>query len=211
MNTACPTVAFTIGMSNAIDGPGYHVYQQAYALEMTMDDEWPLNVIIMAPPHLIASMTQETDITSMGAIPGASYTPGDGDYKQISTSDGRWVLARKSDDISRILQEDLGVLLHIEDSNDINGLPEFDELNVANLIVAFQINSLSTLDTARETASAIKAKLADRHLGLSQILVSASFAHENLQEYASLSDVSGILLLDAHIGNVVELLRIMAG
>lgn len=114
MNPKHPTIAFSIGMSNAIDGPAHYVYTQAYGMEMQVDDEWPLNILIMAPPHLVSSLTQEADVASMGMIPGASYTPGDGDYHQISMAGGRWVLARPSDDLTKIIEQKLGVLLLVD-------------------------------------------------------------------------------------------------
>ncbi len=93
-------------MFNAIDGPQYCVYTEAYGMEMSATD-WPLNVLIMAPPHLISSMTDAADVISAGLIPGASYTPGDGNYQQIRKYKGKWVLARATDDVQKIIDENL--------------------------------------------------------------------------------------------------------
>jgi hypothetical protein len=206
-----PTVAFTIGMRNAIDGPAYFVYTQAYGLEMTMDDEWPINTIIMSPPHLISSMTEDADVASMGAIAGASYTPGDGDYAQIADAGGKWVLARKTDNIARILDAGLGVLLHVDESDELDEALNDGRLDSTNLIVAFQINSVSTLDTARKTANSIRKRLAKRNTADCQILVSGSFEHSDLLKYAKLPAVAGLLLLDTSYDAVIGLLRQIAG
>lgn len=209
MNPQQPTIAFTIGMFNAIDGPAYCVYTQAYGLEMTMDDEWPVNTIIMAPPHLVSAMTDSADVASMGAIPGASYTPGNGDYQQIVDSDGRWVLALPSDDTSRILAANLGVLLVIEGVGDLDALPS--DVDASNFIVAFQINSITEPKDAQKTALAIRSRLAKSKAASAQILVSASFEHENMLDYGRLEEVSGLLLLDASYDRVIELITKMVG
>jgi hypothetical protein len=102
MDITRPTVAFTIGMFNAIDGPGYCVYTQAYGLEMNIDGEWPVNTLIMSPPHLVSQMTQAAEVTRAGAIAGASYTPGDGDFRQIREANGSWILCRATDNLSQV-------------------------------------------------------------------------------------------------------------
>lgn len=211
MNLDRPTVAFTIGMFNAIDGPSYCVYTQAYGLEMTIDDEWEVNTIIMAPPHLMASMTEQADIASMGVIPGASYTPGNGDYLQIVAHGGRWVLARPADNISQILSANLGVLLLIEGVEELDAVLSNKHLEPTNFIVAFPINSVSTVKSAQATAAAIRTRLKKSSAKRAQILVSACFEHKKLPDYASLRNVSGLLMLDASYEQVVDLLPKIAG
>ena len=178
---------------------------------MTMDDEWPVNTIIMAPPHLVSAMTRSADVTSMGAIAGASYVPGDGDLRQVSENDGRWVLARVTDDIPRILAADLGVLLYVETHDDLGFVLKNDQLDETNFIVAFQITSTATLESAKQAAAAIRGQLVGRKTASSQILVSGSFDHKNLTQYASIPNVNGLLLLDASSDRVVGLLKQIAG
>ncbi len=179
-------------------------------MEMQVDDEWPLNILIMAPPHLISSMTSEADVASMGMIPGASYTPGDGNYKQIVEHGGRWVLARPSDDLATIVNQKLGVLLLVENDNDIVSLTNVDGLTSDNLTIAFGIDSVSNTDTAGQMAAKIQGKLPDK-LSSSQILVSGSFEHSNLVEYSSIDGVSGLLLLDASFDAILELIEKLMG
>lgn len=210
MNFEHPTIAFTIGMFNAVDGPSYCVYTQAYGMEMQVDDEWPLNILIMAPPHLVSSMTSEADVASMGMVPGASYTPGDGNYKQIVEHGGRWVLARPSDDLAGIVKQELGVLLLVENENEIGSFPNVDGFTSDDLIIAFKIDSISTIDTAKQMVTKIQGKLPDK-LSASQILVSGSFAHSNLVEFSSIEGVSGLLLLDASFDAILELIENVVG
>lgn len=205
MDSTYPIVAFTIGMFNSIDGPAHCVYTQAYGMEMQFDDQWPLNVIIMCPPHLISSMTQEAEVASMGMIPGASYTPGDGDYEQISQPGGLWVLARESDDLQTIVQHQLGVLLVLEDEQDMPKLSHISGLSSQNLIVAFPLDSISTHDSAQRMAAKVLANLPSG-CESAKIIVSASFEQAELIEYASIENVSGFLFLDASFDGVLEVI-----
>jgi|GEM_PF-2712763 len=210
MNTEHPIIAFTIGMFNAIDGPSHCVYTQAYGLEMQADDEWPFNVLVMAPPHLVSSLTDEADVASLNLIPGASYTPGDGNYKQIVEQGGKWVLARPSDDLAKIAKHGLGVLLLVEDENDIDCLANVDSLAADGLVIALCIDSVSTTGTAKKTAAAIRSKLPSE-FSSARVIASGSFEHKNLLDYLSIGGVSGLLLLDASFCAILDLIERLEG
>ncbi|MFN9437455.1 MAG: hypothetical protein ACK6DC_21290 [Planctomycetota bacterium] len=179
-------------------------------MEMQVDDEWPLNVLIMAPPHLVVSLTSEADVVSMGMIPGASYTPGDGDYSQISENGGQWVLARPSDDLQKIVRNGLGVLLVIDSADDIDSISNFRGLSSENMIVAFPIDSVSTLTTATQMLTEIQTKFAAKQIS-ARILISGSFAHKDLTDYMTIDGASGLLLLDASSDSILELIHNILG
>lgn len=203
------TIAFTIGMFNAIDGPAYCVYTQAYGMQMSVS-EWPLNILMMAPPHLVSCMTKDADIVSAGLIPGASYTPGDGNYDQIRKNKGKWVLARPTDDVQRIVAEKLGVLLLFEKANEVKMISEVEGFTSDNLIVALQTNSVSTVESIKKVVSSIRKKMPS-HCSDAKILVSGSFECSNLIEYSSIDGVSGLLLLDASFDAVLTLVERITG
>jgi hypothetical protein len=211
MDLTRPTVAFTLSLSNTADGPHHSVYTQAYGLEMSMPDNWPVNTLIMAPPHLIPSITESTGVTTSGVVAGASHTPGNNDYDQIRDFGGCWVLARISDDMSKILDAGLGALLLIDDLPELDSALRSNSLTNHNLMVAFQINSITKLNTVAENAKQLKSKLTKAGLADAQILVSCSFEHNEIRRYLSLPDVSGLLLLDAYFGDIVDLVTGSAG
>lgn len=203
------TLAFTVNMFNAKDGPPYAVYTQAYGMEMNAAD-WPLNIVMLAPPHLVSALTDAADIQSVGMIPGASYTPGDGDYQQIRKYGGDWVLARPSDDVSRIVKEGLGVLLVVEKTTELKVISEVEGLNSENLMIAYQINSISTVESAAKECSKIRKKF-PVDCRESTILVSGSFEHSNLMEYCEIEGVTGLLLLDAPFDSVITVIEKLIG
>ena len=226
MNKENQTIAFTIGMFNSVDGPSHCVYTQAYGMEMQVDDEWPLNILVMAPPHLVASLTNEAEITSAGMIPGASYTPGDGNYQQISDNGGVWVVARSTDDFAKIAKHNLGVLLvlDIEMESDIEDemetedemdpqleikVPDVSGMNSDNLIVAFPTFCFD-LEEVADHANLIRSKLPEECRD-AQILACGCFDESNLLEYAKLENVSGLLMLDASFDSVLELIGQIVG
>jgi hypothetical protein len=211
MDPTRPTIAFTIGLSNAIDGPHYSVYTQAYGLEMSMPDAWPVNTLIMSPPHLLPSITESTGLTDSGIAAGASYTPGDGNFDQIREFGGQWVLARNSDNISHILKSTLGVLLLIDEISELDRILTTKGLSDRNFMVAFQISGMTTLADVKNTAAEIKSRLTLKGVGSTQILVSGSFEHKDMPQYLLDPNIKGTLLLDAYFDDVIDLVQRLAG
>jgi len=210
MNPNQPTIAFTIAMSNAVDGPSHCVYSQSYGMEMQVDDEWPLNILIMSPPHLVSSMTTEAEVQSAGMIPGASYTPGNGDYKQIVENGGKWVLAQPSDDLSKILENGLGVILLIDSTSNVDFLNKYSELSSDNLIVAYPIDSMTNIKRIESTVERIRSNLS-ASCNQCQFLISGSFEHSNLPDFLSVNGVSGLLMLDASFDSILDLVENLIG
>lgn len=206
MKRELPTIAYSICMQNACDGPWYCAYYEAYGLEMSMDDEWPINTIVAAPPYLTASITKTADVLSMGALAAASYPPPNGDYKSLRDNCVSWVFASTPDDVESIIQNGLNVLVCMESLDHLRRILQFKGLTCENAIFAFQITSVTTVENAASLASQVASRLADCGLSGAQILVSGSFAHKNLLEYADLPFVNGLLLLDASFAQIIELL-----
>ena len=82
-----PVVAYTMRLTESEYGPEYCVKCDAYGLEMNIDDAWPIDTILMAPPDLVDVITDETDVTSMGTVfVGAASSPADGDFQRLAAS-----------------------------------------------------------------------------------------------------------------------------
>ncbi|MCC9658814.1 hypothetical protein [Rhodopirellula halodulae] len=202
-----PTIAYSICMQNACDGPSYCAYYEAYGLEMSMDDEWPINTIVAAPPYLVSRITKAADVPSMGALAAASYPPPNGDYESLRDNGASWVIAHPSDPLDSIIQSGLNVLVCLESLDDLGRILRCKNLTNENAIFAFQITGTTSVDDAASDASQIASRLSDHGLSGAQILVSGSFAHDNLVEYAGLPGVNGLMLLDASFDRIIELLN----
>lgn len=208
MNLACPTIAFTIGLFNSKDA-AYAVYCEAYGLEMTIDDDWPVNTIIMSPPDQISVMTRRANVTSMGVIAGVSSVPADGNFQQIRDCGGTWVLARPSDELSSILANGLGVLLFVSGATDLAPVLSNHSFKEANLIVAFETVGATALGVLG-TAAQIRDQLNSRNLAAAQVLARSTPGDVNLLEYLAMPDVNGLLLLEAGYETVVGILKKIA-
>lgn len=171
-----------------------------------MDDEWPINTIVAAPPYLASSLTKSADVTSMGALAAASYPPPNGDYASLRNNDVSWVFANPSDELDLIIDNGLNVLVCLDSPGELGHVLRSQKLTIRNAIFAFQIASATSTDDAASDASQIASRLSDSGLSEAQILVSGSFAHKNLVEYARLPGVNGLLLFDGDFGRMIELL-----
>ena len=115
-----PVVAYTMSLSESEYGPEYGVKCDAYGLEMNIDDEWPIDTILMAPPDLVDVITDETDVTSMGTVfVGAASPPSDGDFQTLAGSAATWVLLENADAVVAALSAGLKVILCVEPSTDL--------------------------------------------------------------------------------------------
>ena len=123
-------------------------------------------------------------------------------------SGASWVFAHPSDPLASIIQNGLNVLVCLESLDDLDRVIRCKGLSAENAIVAFQITSTTSVDDAASDASQIVSRLSEHsRLAGTQVLVSGSFAHENLLEYAGLPYVNGLLLLDASFDRIIELLN----
>ena len=206
MKTDKPIIAFTVAITHREDGPEHCAYTEAYGMEMSVGGSWPVNALMLAPPHLITEMTQYAEITSRGIAAGASYTPGDGNYQNIVDSKGKWVLARLSDDCSKIIEAGLGVLLDVNNLYDENLIPTLknSDFNNENLIITFPATNSASFHAKLKT---LKEILNDNGLSNSKILVKAYLKDKNLSEYLKSDALSGFLFHDAPYQEILNLVE----
>jgi len=179
MNKEYPIIAYTVAMENTVDGPGYSAESQAYGLEMTIDDEWLVNILMMAPPPYLSYIDTATIFPTEQVAIGASYATGSDSYGQIVQDKGSWVLARRGDDLDAIVGADLGVLLYIDlyfdKEEDLVPLFKSRSFTSENLIVAFQTSSATAIEKTVESATLVKEILVKCGLVDIPILVSIGF------------------------------------
>ncbi|MDC0008165.1 hypothetical protein OAE12_00485 [bacterium] len=201
-----PIIAFTVAITHREDDPEHCAYTEAYGMEMSVGGSWPVNALMMAPPHLITEMTQYAEITSRDIAAGASYTPGDGNYQNIVDSKGSWVLARPSDDCSKILEAGLGVLLDVNSLRDENLVPclKNNDFNTENLILTFPATNSTSFHAKLKKLEGI---LAGSGLTNSTILVKAYMKDKNLSEYLKSDAISGFLFQDAPYHEILNLVE----
>jgi len=119
-----PLIAYTlVPEDNPDEGPEYGVYTDAYGLEMTIDDEWPVDTILLVPPELAHVPFEETGVTEMGVQCGASSAPADGNFSGLARGDEAcWVLLSETDDVASAAAAGLSILLCVTNTSDVASL-----------------------------------------------------------------------------------------
>jgi hypothetical protein len=195
-------------MYNNADGPGYCVGTEAYGLEMTIDDEWPVDTVILCPPRYVAGMS---DVKSMGVHIGASHFPGNQDLRALRNAGATWILAYPEDPIKKAASEGLSILLVIE---SIDGVPDYLGLlpeDSNRFAIALQTNGLETPAKFEKKASTIRKQLDSKGLGEARILACGWFDLDRFRQFFAKKNVDGVLMLDADSGNMIELIAAAVG
>ena len=73
MTNRKPLIAYTMFIGD--DEPNYDVYTDAYGLEMTIDDEWEIDAVIVVPGEYLHVLESETDIAAEGIGAGTTSFP----------------------------------------------------------------------------------------------------------------------------------------
>ena len=210
-----PLVAHRIGIFDD-DPPWQSVYSHAYGLEMTIDSDWPIDTVLLAPPELVGSITQDTDVTSMGTVyGGASFMPEDRDPSQIVADGARWLLLEGTtsppDDVRAALLAGLNVILAVAAPHQIEqALGAAGRVAPERIAIAVSAPSKYSPEWAHEIAGTVRKALRSRGLGESRILIAANLTKDNLMDYLCLADVDGVLLSDGDASLTLEVLKQLA-
>lgn len=210
MNNNQPIIAYTVFIENLGDGHARSVESQAYMLEMTMDSEWPINFLILGPPHLTDCLSNMIPGIEDGEIyAGASFTPGNGKYKKIKKNHGQWVLAHDTDKFQPIISSGLGVLFNLRNYPAFKKvLPKILEKNMelttTNFIIAFDTSTISDVASVTEDVQKLKSILAAHKLDHVKLLASTWLGDKYVKEYMKIDGLSGVLLRDTPTDAIVE-------
>lgn len=201
-----PTFAFTLNMDKrARDGHDNNrwVYVDSYGLEMTHDDDWPVNTIYLFPPEHLLELN---DVASMGVQLGISKVHQESDREQVLKQRVKWVLARKGDNLSGILDAGMNVLLYIEDESELSSQLVDSRLDCTDLIVALSCDNVPK-EVLQKRARAIRRILDSGRTAGCQLLLSGPINPYVLFETSKMPGISGILVFDTTSDNMIELLR----
>ncbi len=206
MNINQPTFAFTLDMDvRAREGYDNNrwVYVDSYSLEMTHDDAWPINTIYLVPPEHLSELN---DVASMGVQLGISKVHQESDRDQVLKKRVKWVLARKGDDLSRILDTGMNVLLHIEDEGELSLQLVDNRLDCTDLIVALSCDNVPK-EVLHKRVRSIRRILDGGRTAGCQLLLSGPINPYVLFETSKMPGISGILVFDTTSADMVDLLR----
>ncbi len=207
-----PVVAYTMRLSESEYGPEYSVKCDAYGLEMNIDDEWPIDTILMASPDLVDVITDETDVTSMGTVfVGAASPPSDGDFQALAGSAATWVLLENADAAAAALSAGLKIILCVEPSTDLALVLDGVPLAADQIILAITHEFLPTPQVAQASARRVREHLRSRDIADTRVVLAAPVDGKTAMNYLSQDDIDGVLLRDSGFGTAMGVLSAMAG
>lgn len=213
MNPNAPLIGFTIALKNMGGETEVITKSNAYGLEMSLNDSFPVRILMMTPPHLMGPITDETDVLKRGVIAGASYTPGDGDYQQIVQSGGTWVLARGNDRLDDILGAGLRVLFCLRSvmkgdvaamTQNFQNAAKKHSIGRDNVMIVFDVSADGSIDSVMKRREIIASALSDCGLPNFPLLINGFLEDESLGAYRDVPGVDGFLFQDCSYYDVLD-------
>ena len=212
MSPDSPLIGFTIALKNTGGGTEAITMSNAYGLEMSLSDSFPVRILMMAPPHLMEPITGSTEVLKRGVIAGASYTPGDGDYDKIIKGGGTWVLAREGDRLDDILGAGLGVLFCLRSlmDDDVEAMTQIlqkaakdHSVGRDNLMIGFDVSHDGGVKGVESRIDKIVSALSDCGLPDFPLLINGYLKDGSLDAYRDLPGIDGFLFQDCAFHDVL--------
>lgn len=212
-----PFVAYTIDVPNGSADREQQVYAEAYGLEMNVDDKWPIDIVILAPPDLVRVITSQTKVTSMGTVyAGASSMTSLADLHAVTAANGQWLLldgenGNVATHTAAILDAGLNVILRVRNPSDLAGaLATCPSLTPDRLVVAFRPDGDCSPDVANTAAAKIRLELNSLKCGDSRVVMVSAPNKDQILKYLSTNDIDGMLYEGADFSTVLDVLRVIA-
>jgi hypothetical protein len=212
-----PLVAYAIDLPESEEERNQAVYSDAYGLEMTIDDEWPVDTVLLTAPELVGVITGNTGATSMGTVyAGAVELPAEGTFKTLKADGGTWQLLdgqRKEAGqlLHSALKARLHVILRISDPRKLaTVLKGVNKSSAAQIVIA--VGHGKALKPSQAQADAAVARQSLDKLGLqkSRVIVAAPITDQNVMDYLNQDDIDGVLTMPSGFGTVVPLVHRIA-
>jgi len=209
-----PFVVYTLSGDGDPEEARSEVYSDAYGLEMNIDDEWPIDTVLLSPPEFLKVITRETDVTKVRSVSaGATRAPADGKLKAIYSSGGRWLHIDGGSDyaeeqLSAAVNANLNVIWAVHQPFQIrSAFDSVPKLTPKQLVVALRPERKNVAaNTAQKTAAEIRGELTSQGLRDSRIVLAAPLHKNNVVKYIEQPDIDGVLLYDGDYSSVLEIL-----
>jgi hypothetical protein len=193
--------------------PAQDAYSNAYGLEMTIDDEWPIDTVLLVDPSLVHVVTEDTGVTSMGTVfAGIRSIPADGDLKEVKAAGAQWALLDASEpqvgeSIRAVLGEKLSVILIVSAPDQIQPiLGKFAKVTAKQLVIAFRPKGKGSAEKSQIAASAIRKELQLLNCKNARVVIAGGLTKDNILEYLAQPDIDGALLEDDYFSATLDLL-----
>lgn len=179
------------------------VYSNAYGIEMSIDSEWPVDIVLLAPPAFVKTITSDTDVASMENVAiGGNPINDRCDLRRVRKSGGKWVQLIASVPVTKqrvldALRVKLRVLLEVQSAGEINSvLGPGERLNSESLVVAMKLGATPSPESAQSVAAAIREQLKKLNCEDARVVLVAEVQGDAVGSYVAQPDIDGILYHD---------------
>jgi hypothetical protein len=208
-----PFVAYTIHIEQDCSDPQHLVYSDAYGLEMNINDEWPIDTVLLAPPALVRVITGDTGVLSMGTVyAGAASLESKCDLRKLKKSGGKWALldaeASNVQSMARsVLDANLSVILSVTNPSQVsNLLAGCKHLTSERIVVAIRSEDAYSPDTAQSAALEIRNELHSLNSGQSRVIVDTTIEKLEVLDFVEKPDIDGVLYRDGTFASALKAL-----
>ncbi|MCC6507673.1 MAG: hypothetical protein IT423_01095 [Pirellulaceae bacterium] len=211
--TRRPFVAYVIDPGSDRGEASHVVYSDAYGLEMNIDDEWPVDTVLLAPPRYVKVITGDTGVTSMGTVyAGASSMDSICDVRTAKKASARWILvdanhASAKSRVASVLKAKLNVILTITKPSELSSvLTAGPGLSSDRLVVAMNAKADSQPASIQALAAQARQLLKSINCADSRLIVAAQIGKETIVDFLSQPDIDGVLHREGDFSSALDVL-----
>ena len=194
----------------------YQLYTAAYGLEMQIDDKWPVELVLLAPPKHLKAVTKDTGVTGEDtAIVSAGVTDlvlkkGVPNTKVIKDDHNNWVSLDATEteefDTKLLAASQCGcrLIVRVEPGQSL----PIDALESASTGVLVLVPDQSTeLSSLVSRGNSLRAQLSS-HANL-RVAVSGLVDPEAVKEACAIDGIDGVFLMTSDYDDFGDLLKIL--
>jgi len=206
-----PFVGYSFIPSAQGADPAAAVSADAYGLEMNIDDEWPIDTVVLVGAEHLRSIANG-DLTKRGTVHvGAA----NGDFKSVRGSGGKWVLLdARSPDLSIVeaMRAGLNVVLLLDGPEQLSqAVAVVRKLPHKRIVFAVRLAHGTSPQTAQQAAQAVRTALGKFRLAKSRVVIVPPDDETSVDyAYVSQPDVDGAFLPAANFASAIEILAQLA-
>ncbi len=192
------------------------IYSDVYGLEMTIDNEWPIETVIVVPPDLVNNIPGMVNIEEMGVSLGATAPPADGNLKTLVADSAKWLMIQSDfpdiqSNIKSALNAGLNIIFCVTKDGEItNSLKGLKKLTVDRIVIAYRPIGKSKPATAQRVSRLLRDELELLRLGTSRIVLVAPLTEKDIMDYLREPDIDGVVIRKQSFTTVLGILSQIA-
>ena len=198
-----PFAGYSMTIAADEEDKKHAVYSNAYGIEMSIDSEWPVDVVLLASPALVKTMSGDTDVASMENVTiGGNQVNNRCDLRRVRKSGGKWVRLAASDPDTKqrvvdTLRVKMRVILEVSSAAELaSTLAPSERLNSQSLVVAMRLGANPSPEAAQAVAAAIRGQLKKLNCEDARVVLAAEVNGDAVAGYVAQPDIDGILYSD---------------